>query len=128
VKLLLDTHAVLWWLEGSPRLGRRAAQGIGDRANQCWLSAASVFEIETKHRLGKLTLPPPLQLGWEGTLAEESWDLLPITLRHARQAARWPGAHGDPFDRLLAAQAVVENLTLVTCDPAFAAFGTRTLW
>ena len=128
MKLLLDTHAVLWWLEASPRLGSRAARCIGDRGNQCWLSAVSVFELETKHRLGRLTLPVPLQLGWEATLAAEAWDILPIDLRHARQAARLPGTHGDPFDRLLAAQAEIENLTLVTCDRAFATFGTHTLW
>ena len=128
MKLLLDTHTVLWWLEANPRLGPRATKAISDRGNQCWLSAVSVFEIETKHRLGKLTLPVPLQLGWDSTLQAESWEILPVTLPHARQAGRWPGSHGDPIDRLLAAQAELENLTLVTCDPAFAAFGTRTLW
>ncbi len=128
MKLLLDTHAVLWWLEANPRLGRNAALAMGDSANLCRVSAVSVFEIETKHRLGKLTLPVPLQLGWETTLTAEAWNILPVELLHARQAGRLPGTHGDPFDRLLAAQAEIENLTLVTCDPAFAAFGTRTLW
>jgi PIN domain nuclease of toxin-antitoxin system len=96
VKLLLDTHTVLWWLEANPRLGPRATKAISDRGNQCWLSAVSVFEIETKHRLGKLTLPVPLQLGWDSTLQAESWEILPVTLPHARQAGRWPGSHGDP--------------------------------
>jgi len=128
VKLLLDTHAVLWWLEANSKLGRNAAHEISDPANQCWLSAVSVFEIETKHRLGKLSLPTTLQLGWDSTLAAEAWQLLPIDLRHARQAGRLPGPHRDPFDRLLAAQSEIENLILVSCDPAFAAFGTRTLW
>lgn len=128
MNLLLDTHAVLWWLEANPRLGRGAARAIADRSNLCRISAASVFEIETKHRLKKLGLPTPLQTGWETTLASEGWDILPIDLRHARHAARLPGSHGDPFDRLLAAQAEIEDLTLITCDPAFATFGTRTLW
>ena len=128
MKLLLDTHAVLWWLEGNARLGRNAARAISVPGNRCWLSAVSVFEIETKHRLGKLTLPVPLRLGWESTLSAERWDILPISLQHAWQAGRLPAPHGDPFDRLLAAQAELENLTLVTCDPAFTAFGTRTLW
>lgn len=128
MNLLLDTHAVLWWLEANPQLGSRAVRMIGDPANRCWLSAASIFEIETKHRLGKLTLPAPLQIGWDSTLNAEAWHVLQIDLRHARHAARLPGAHRDPFDRLLAAQAEIENLTLVTRDPAFAAFGTRTLW
>ena len=128
MRLLLDTHTVLWWLEAHPRLSPNAAGVIADPANQCWLSAVSVLELETKHRLGKLILPAPLQLGWESTLVEEAWEGLPITLKHARQAGRWPGAHGDPFDRLLAAQAGLENLTLVTCDPAFTAFRIHTLW
>lgn len=128
MNLLLDTHAVLWWLENNPRLSRKAAAAIAEIENRCWLSAATVFEIETKHRLGKLTLPPPLQPGWETTLSSERWEILPITLGHARFAARLPGSHGDPFDRLLAAQADIENLTFITCDPAFATFATRTLW
>ena len=128
MKLLLDTHAVLWWLEGNSRLSAHAMRSISNPNNACWLSAASVFEIETKHRMGKLTLPMPLQLGWDTTVAAETWETLPISLAHARHAARLPGAHGDPFDRLLAAQAEIEALTLVTCDPAFAACGVRTLW
>lgn len=128
MKLLLDTHAVLWWLENNPRLGRNAAHAIADPSNICRISAASVFEIETKHRLKKLGLPLPLLTGWETTLSAETWDILPIDLRHARHAARLTGGHGDPFDRLLAAQAEIEGLTLVTCDPAFVLFGTRTLW
>ena len=128
MNLLLDTHAVLWWLEANARLGRNAERAMRDPANPCWISAVSVFEIETKHRLGKLTLPVPLQPGWEPLLGAEAWRVLPVDHRHARQAGRWPGTHGDPFDRLLAAQAAIEDLTLVTCDPAFAAFGTRTLW
>lgn len=128
MNLLLDTHAVLWWLEGHARLSPAATRALANPANTCWVSAASIFEIETKHRLGKLTLPPPLQTGWDTTLAAEAWKLLSISLPHARQAGRWPVAHGDPFDRLLAAQADSDRLTLVTCDPAFAAFGVRTLW
>ncbi len=128
MKLLLDTHTVLWWLEANPRLSPRAIRVIGDPANQCWLSAVSVFEIETKHRLGKLTLPPPLQHGWDSTLTAEAWTILPIDHRHARLAGRLSGPHRDPFDRLLAAQAELEDFALVTIDDAFASFGTRTLW
>jgi PIN domain nuclease of toxin-antitoxin system len=128
VNLLLDTHAVLWWLEAHPRLGREAERAIRDPANRCLVSSASVFEIETKARLGKLLLPPTLQLGWESTLSGEAWEILVIDARHARLAARWAVDHGDPFDRLLAAQAAIENLALITCDPVFVRFGIRTLW
>ena len=115
MNLLLDTHAVLWWLEAHPRLSSRALRVIGDPANRCCVSVVSIFEIETKHRLGKLALPGPLQVGWDTTLSVEKWEILPVS-------------QGDPFDRLLVAQAEIDGLTLVTCDPVFAAFGTRTLW
>ena len=128
MNLLLDTHAVLWWLENNRRLSRRAVRAIADPANRCWLSVVSIFEIETKHRLGKLTLPAPLHVGWDTTLFAEKWDVLSVSLPHARYAGRLPGTHGDPFDRLLAAQAEIDELTLITCDDVFATFGTRTLW
>ncbi len=128
MNLLLDTHAVLWWLDANPRLSLNAARAMGAPANRCWCSVVSLFEIETKHRLGKLTLPLPLRRGWESTLTAEAWEILPVDHRHARAAGRLPGDHGDPFDRLLAAQAGIESLTLVTCDPAFTTFGARTLW
>lgn len=128
MKLLLDTHAVLWWLEANPKLGPNAARAIRNPSNQCWISVASVFEIETKHRLGKLTLPLPLQHGWDSTLTAEAWSILPVDGRHARLAGRLSSTHRDPFDRLLAAQAEIEDFTLVTIDPAFLSFGTHTLW
>ncbi|MFA6960860.1 MAG: type II toxin-antitoxin system VapC family toxin [Opitutaceae bacterium] len=128
MKLLLDTHAVLWWLDDHPRLSDKARQVIADPTNECWLSAASVFEIETKHRLGKLRLPEALANGWADTLRMENWILLPVSLAHATWAGKHPSAHGDPFDRLLAAQAKLDGLTLVTIDPAFTTFETTTLW
>lgn len=128
MKLLLDTHATLWWLDDHPRLSAAVRQAISDSSNECWLSAASVFEIETKHRIGKLRLPDALAQGWMDTLRLENWSLLPISLAHATWAGKHPSLHGDPFDRLLAAQAELEGLTLVTLDPAFATFASATLW
>ncbi|MGH7996030.1 MAG: type II toxin-antitoxin system VapC family toxin [Opitutaceae bacterium] len=128
MNLLLDTHAVLWWLEAHTRLSPQARGAISDPANRCCVSAVSVFEMETKHRLGKLTLPGPLQVGWDAILSAEKWEALSVSLSHARHAGLLPGSHADPFDRLLAAQAEIDGLTLVTCDPAFVAFGIRTLW
>jgi len=128
VKLLLDTHAVLWWLDGNSRLGAWASRAISDPANPCCLSVVSVFEIETKSRLGRLTLPDAVTSGWDETISQESWRILPISLAHACRAGNFSVAHGDPFDRILAAQAELEDMTLVSCDPAFAAFGVSTLW
>ncbi|MCS6245651.1 MAG: type II toxin-antitoxin system VapC family toxin [Opitutus sp.] len=128
MNLLLDTHVVLWWLDDHPRLSRAARQAIRNPANRCWLSAVTVFEVETKHRLGKLALPSGLQLGWDNTVKAERWSMLPVDHGHARQAGRYSLEHGDPFDRLLAAQAEIENAVLITWDPAFASFGIRTLW
>ncbi|MBS0631136.1 MAG: type II toxin-antitoxin system VapC family toxin [Verrucomicrobia bacterium] len=128
MKLLLDTHAVLWWLDDHPRLSAAAREAIADPANECWLSAISVFEIETKHRLGKLSLPAALTHGWADTVRLENWSLLPVSVPHATWAGKHPSAHGDPFDRILAAQAELDGLTLVTVDPIFADFATPTLW
>ena len=128
MKLLLDTHAVLWWLDDHPSLSAKARRLIADPANECCLSAVSIFEITTKHRLGKLPLPPTLVQGWTSTVQQEKWRLLPVTPDHAAYAGAHPSPHGDPFDRLLAAQAKIEGLTLVTADPAFASFASSTVW
>jgi PIN domain nuclease of toxin-antitoxin system len=128
VKFLLDTHTVLWWLDDHPRLSAKARQLITDSSNECWLSTVSVFEIASKHRLGKLLLPPTLLQGWSTTAQKENWRLLPVTLEHAAYAGTHPSLHGDPFDRLLAAQSKIEDLTLLTIDPAFASFASNTVW
>ena len=128
MRLLLDTHALLWWWSDSPRLSIAARKAIADESSQVHLSAASAWEIATKHRLGKLP-------GFEGAatrfieLASNSrFPILAITPAHALRAGALDGAHGDPFDRMLAAQSEIESLVLVTLDPAFASFGVRTLW
>jgi PIN domain nuclease of toxin-antitoxin system len=128
VKLLLDTHAVLWWLDDHPSLSAKARRLIADPGNECWLSAVSVFEITTKHRLVKLRLPPSLLQGWSLTVKQENWRWLPVSHDHAAYAGAHSSLHGDPFDRLLAAQAKIEALTLVTVDPAFVIFDSSTVW
>ena len=96
MKLLLDTHTVLWWLEANPRLGPRATKAISDRGNQCWLSAVSVFEIETKHRLGKLTLPVPLQLGGTPPSRQSRGKSCPLRSRTRGKPAVGRGAMAIP--------------------------------
>jgi PIN domain nuclease of toxin-antitoxin system len=118
VRLLLDTHVLLWWLRDDRRLPARLAKAIAEPGNEVLVSAASVWEASTKAALGKLVI--------DGDLVEEiasnRFTELPITSRHARIAGALPRHHEDPFDRLLVAQTQVEGLRLATLDEAFAAY------
>jgi PIN domain nuclease of toxin-antitoxin system len=117
VKLLLDTHIVLWWRLDSRRLRRPVREHIAT-ADVVWVSAASGWEVAIKQGLGKLSLADSFQ--W---MVEDShFDELPVTLRHAEQVAALPSHHADPFDRMLVAQATVEGATIVTHDPQFARY------
>jgi len=123
---LLDTHVVIWWLEGSVRIGPRAAASLR-QATQLWLSAASVWEVAIKYRLGRLPLSDSPER-WVNTLFAE-WGVrpLPISASHALAAGALPLHHPDPFDRMLIAQAQCEGLTLVTADPRLRAYDIRTV-
>jgi PIN domain nuclease of toxin-antitoxin system len=114
VKLLLDTHVVLWWRLDSSRLKRSVRQQIAT-ADVVWVSAASGWEAAIKQGLGKLRLADSFP--W--MVDDSDFDELPVTLRHAEQLARLPPHHADPFDRMLIAQARVEGATIVTHDPQF---------
>jgi PIN domain nuclease of toxin-antitoxin system len=128
MELLLDTHAVLWWLAEPERLSAGVLEVLGDPAHQVFVSAASAWEIATKHRLGRLpSAEVLLQEGWN-LLQAQGFIALPVSWRHGLRAGSYAQAHRDPFDRLLAAQAELDNLTLVTLDPALAAFPCRRLW
>ena len=128
MRLLLDTHALLWWLEGDRRLSRRARTAIGDEGNLIMVSAASAWEIATKARLGKL--PGALEVAADvaGCVTGQGFLALDITILHAQRAGRMPGAHRDPFDRMLIAQAQIEDLPVVTDDAVFDAFGVTRFW
>lgn len=128
MRLLLDTHVVLWWFLDHPMLSRRARTALQSPRHELWISAVSVFEIETKSKLGKLAIPPPLESGWSPVIREEGWSFLSINHDHARVAARLPGLHRDPFDRLLTGQSLIEELTVITRDEKLAQLGARTLW
>lgn len=112
MKVLLDTHILLWWMTGSPQLAESAALLIADTSNTIFVSAASVWELRIKESLGKISLPA----NFLETLEEESFENLSITMRHADQVARLPLLHRDPFDRILVAQAQLDGLTLITKD------------
>lgn len=128
MKLLLDTHALLWWFVNDPRLSARARALIADEDNEILVSAASAWEIATKHRLGKLPQASDAFPRFEELVAADGFAYLAISSRHGLRAGSYALPHGDPFDRMLAAQAETERLTLLTLDPAFAAFPVSTLW
>lgn len=128
MKLLLDTHALLWWLVDDPRLSARVRELVADDRHEILVSAASAWEIATKYRLGKLAMAEQLLAGYGSLIEEEGFRHLDVGHRHALRAGTYPVAHGDPFDRMLAAQAEIENVQLVSCDPAFSAFPVQVVW
>lgn len=128
MKLLLDTHTLLWWLTDDPQLSRAARTAIAKPVNTVLVSAASAWEIATKHRLGKLVLAAEALARFDELIEADGFEHLPISHRHAIRAGSYPAEHRDPFDRILAAQSTIEEATLVTRDPAFVLFGTKTLW
>ena len=128
MSILLDTHALLWWMNGNPRLSERARAAVGAPSAEVFVSAASAWELAVKLRLGKLPEASRLTHRLAESLAEQEFRVLPIGLEHGRLGGLLPGAHRDPFDRVLAAQALLDDLLLVTNDAAFSTFGVKTLW
>ncbi|RJG54866.1 type II toxin-antitoxin system VapC family toxin [Sphingobium terrigena] len=128
MRLLLDTHGLIWWwAQYRLILGTRAHALLSDPMNDIFVSAATGWEIATKYRSGRLELPVPID-GFEAAVANEGFVALDVTMAHAVRAGTYDAQHRDPFDRLLAAQAELEGLTLLTRDPAFVAFPCTTLW
>ncbi len=125
---LLDTHALLWWLAGDERLSPAARKLIDDPTNTILVSAASAWEITTKSRLGKLPNAAVLANDVGQAVDSQGFSKLDISFAHAERAGRLPGAHRDPFDRMLAAQAVEMDIPLVSCDTALDVFAVRRLW
>lgn len=128
MKVLLDTHTVLWWFADDPALPTQTEALIDDPSNTVLVSAASAWEVCTKVRIGKLPTGRSLCDDFIGYLARYHFTPLPISVEHGRLAGRLPGPHKDPFDRMLAAQALVEGVPLVTNDPAFSGFGVAVVW
>jgi PIN domain nuclease of toxin-antitoxin system len=123
MRLLLDTHVLLWWLDDSEALSRNARSVIADPENAVYVSAVSVWEIVLKASAGKLDIP----VDWADAIAEEPFRHLSVTREHALKVAELPPLHRDPFDRLLVAQSLVEELVLVTHDPDLTRYGISTL-
>ncbi len=128
MKLLLDTHALLWWWTDDPKLSPAARQAITDDGNQVLVSAVSAWEIATKYRLGKLPHAAQALDRFNELVTADGFAHLPISYLHSLKAGTYSSEHRDPFDRMLAAQADLEKAVLVTLDTVFAEFQCRVLW
>lgn len=128
MKLLLDTHAVLWWLTQSDRLSAKAKAAIQERTDVVYVSAATAWEITTKVRLGKLPEGVEIAEDLPKVMATQGFETLPVTFQHGALAGRLDGEHRDPFDRMLIAQALVDGLVLVSNERLFDRFGVARLW
>jgi PIN domain nuclease of toxin-antitoxin system len=128
VRLLVDAHAVLWAVDAPSRLSPQAAAALEDAANELLLSAATIWEIAIKVGLNKLSLSMPYRQWMNRAIADLGLTLLPITVEYADVQAGLPQHHGDPFDRLLAAQAHVEQIVVVSADAVFDQYGVKRIW
>jgi len=128
MRFLLDTHTLLWCFNASPSLSPRARRLIENGGNELLVSAASAWEIATKVRLGKLSTGEELVADLDRYLNQLGCDALPISLEHAVRAGALPGEHRDPFDRMLIAQAQMENLPIISNDRIFDAYHVRRIW
>jgi PIN domain nuclease of toxin-antitoxin system len=128
LRLLLDTHSFLWWLAGDENLSLPARSAIAAEVNAVYVSAASAWEIATKFRIGKLPGAAAIIADIDGVVVAQGLAPLPIAIRHALAAGSLPGPHRDPFDRMLIAQAMSEDMVLVSNETVFDAYGVRRLW
>jgi PIN domain nuclease of toxin-antitoxin system len=128
LRLLLDTHAFVWWADGDPALSAAARMAINDPGAEVFVSAASAWEITTKHRLGKWPRAARVAANVALAISDNGFDPLPVSGAHGQHAGALAGAHRDPFDRIIAAQALLEGLTLASMDSQFDAFGVNRLW
>jgi PIN domain nuclease of toxin-antitoxin system len=128
LRLLLDTHAFLWWLAGDEALSGKSREAIESQADAIFFSAASAWEISTKHRLGKLSGASAIVDDITEAMESQGFVGLPVSVRHGQAAGALPGPHRDPFDRMLIAQALIEDLVLVSNERVFDAYGVRRLW
>ena len=128
MRLLLDTHAFIWWYSDSSRLSLPVHRQILDEANDKLISAASAWEIATKHRLGKLPDVEALALDIRRAIAFQGFEELPVTVAEGIRAGELPGPLRDPFDRMLIAQALTHDLVVVSNEALFDRYGVRRLW
>ncbi|MBC7637558.1 MAG: type II toxin-antitoxin system VapC family toxin [Acetobacteraceae bacterium] len=128
MRLLLDTHAVIWWFVGDMRLPAIVRGAIVAESNDVFVSAASAWEITTKFRLGKLPSVAALAADLVGAISGQGFSALAVTVRHGQAAGSLPGPNQDPFDRMLIAQAMLDDLVLVSNETIFDRYGVARMW
>jgi PIN domain nuclease of toxin-antitoxin system len=128
MRYLLDTHTILWAALQDDLLSPRARRIISTAANEVVVSAASAWEISTKYRLGKIAFAQDLAEDFIPSVQAAGYQMLPISVEHALRAGRLSGEHWDPFDRMLAAQAIHEDMPLISIDRQLDVFGVRRVW
>lgn len=128
MRVLLDTHVFLWWVNDAPELSAKARATIRKGQNECFLSVASAWEMAIKVSTGKLTLSQSVERFIPEQLAANGFRLLEIDFRHAAKVESLPFHHRDPFDRLLVAQAMSEKMAVVSADAALSEYGIKRIW
>ena len=128
MRVLVDTHVFLWWVEGDRALPVKARAALADRDNECLFSLVSVWELALKAGLGKLKLALPVQRYVIEHVAANGFRMLDIQMAHVGRVESLASHHGDPFDRLLIAQALEEKIPVVTADPVFRDYGVKRIW
>jgi len=128
MRLLLDTHALLWWATNDTSLPEPSRRRIAEARSEVLVSAISAWEIAIKTRLGRLPSALPLMDDFEGFLRRQDFEALAVTVDHGLRAGLLPGHHKDPFDRMLIAQAQAENLAIISNDSVFDQYGVRRFW
>ncbi len=126
--LLLDTHALIWWMTENPSLPESVRRLMVDKRNTVVVSAASAWEMATKVRLGRLPAASDITRNFSQYLAQSGFESLPVSAEHGIRAGLLPGPQRDPFDRMLIAQAQAENLTIVSNELSFDSYGIRRAW
>ena len=128
MRVLVDTHVFLWWIEGNRALPVKARAALADRDNECLISLVSVWELAIKAGLHKLKLALPVQRYVVEHVAANGFRMLDIQMAHVGRVESLASHHGDPFDRLLVAQALEERIPVVTADPVFRDYGVKRIW
>lgn len=128
MRVLVDTHAFVWWVIDSPRLSSRARELFASEDNEICISAVVAWELATKVRLGKWAEASPIATDVMRIIRDNDFAPLPVSIEHARVAGFLAGRHRDPFDRMLAAQSQVERIPLISADPVFRTFETSLMW